>query len=409
VTKQNAPRDGAFSLKIVLALLFVGVFSFSAFMTLSAFAPELRNGDDGRGHALSRSAIGFAGAVQLLEGLGDGVSVSRAPRVHESAPLVIFTPERVATATDIRQRAAHAALIVMPKWAGADAPNHPGWMLSAGLYPTPLLDTLLAKIAPETKLAQGAGKAAPTLTIIAQDEAHATRTIAAGRIASLQTIEGKGLTPVAVTAQGKIVLARAAVKGAPIYILADPDFLNTHGIADLATARAGVAMLDALRPAGGPITFDVSLNGYGRDRSILRTAFTPPFLAATLALAAAALLLGWRAVTQARPVLSAARTIALGKTALTENSAALLRLTHREHKLGPGYAQLTGAQIGPFFGLGEAAPGAETLDRLGASRGAASPYSQLAAEAAAAQNPSRLLEAARRLHDWKETTLRAPH
>src|SRR3546814_1463316 len=43
------------------------------------------------------------------------------------------------------------------------------------------------------------------------------------------------------------------------------------------------------------IGFDVTLNGLGGSRSPLTLAFDPPFLAMTLALAAVALLLGWRA------------------------------------------------------------------------------------------------------------------
>ena len=410
MTTMTAPRTGAFSFKIVLALLFVGIFSFSAFMVLSAFAPELRSGDDGRGHALSRSAIGFAGIVRLMEDSGAPVEVSRSPRVHDSAPLVIFTPERSITAKDINERATHVALIVMPKWNGGETPTHRGWVQVAGPIPPQILDTLFAKIAPQMKVSQSEGPVATSLTLTGQDTNHATHNMAAGWITSLQTIDGKGLTPVVITNKGKIVLARAPdAKGARIYILSDPDFLNTQGIADLTTARAGVAMINTLRPARGAIAFDVSLNGYARDRSILRMAFTPPFLAATLSFAAAAGLLAWRAVTQAKPLAPAMRTIALGKTALTENSAALLRLTRREHKLGPGYAQLTGAQVAPFFGAGEAAPSPDALDRLGARSGAATPYSQLAAEAAAAQSPSQLLDAARRLHAWKETNLRATH
>jgi len=114
-------------------------------------------------------------------------------------------------------------------------------------------------------------------------------------------------------------------------------------------------------------------------------------------------------VTQARPRTHEVRPIALGTRALIDNSAALLRMTKREHKLGWGYAQLIGTQVA------EKVSGANTyvaqsvvsLDSLGAQRGAAAAYSDLAAAAAAAGDGQKLIEAARRLYDWKEITLSA--
>jgi hypothetical protein len=47
----------AFSPKVVLALILVSVFSFSALSVLFAYEPDLRKGSDGRAHALSKSAM----------------------------------------------------------------------------------------------------------------------------------------------------------------------------------------------------------------------------------------------------------------------------------------------------------------------------------------------------------------
>ena len=68
VPHDGAPSaGGAFSRAVVLALIVVGALSFAAFVVLSAYAPDLRSGSDGRGHALSRSAVGYAALVALLE------------------------------------------------------------------------------------------------------------------------------------------------------------------------------------------------------------------------------------------------------------------------------------------------------------------------------------------------------
>jgi hypothetical protein len=49
------------------------------FIWLATFAPELRGAEDDGAHALSRSSVGFAGLVRLLNETGTPVSVRRNP------------------------------------------------------------------------------------------------------------------------------------------------------------------------------------------------------------------------------------------------------------------------------------------------------------------------------------------
>src|SRR5262249_15774417 len=105
-----------------------------------------------------------------------------------------------------------------------------------------------------------------------------------GAVQDLQTVAADDLLPVLTTSDGKIVVGRLKTQGTlEIYGLAEPDLLNTQGLANLATARAAIALLEGLRGQGG-ITFDVTLHGFERSRSLLRLAFEPPLLAATLSL-----------------------------------------------------------------------------------------------------------------------------
>jgi hypothetical protein len=180
-------------------------------------------------------------------------------------------------------------------------------------------------------------------------------------------------------------------------------------LADIATARAGMAILDALHGPGDAITFDVTLNGFERSRSLLRLAFEPPLLAATLSLLVAAALLAWRAATRAGPAARQTRAIALGKRALADNSAALFRLAGREHTMARRYAALSGAIAAEHLGVwrGETDETTAQLDRIGATRGVKERFSTLAAEASAAKNASDAVAAARKLHTWNEEILRA--
>ncbi|MEJ0059316.1 MAG: DUF4350 domain-containing protein [Terricaulis sp.] len=404
----RAPKaGGVFSVKVVIALLLVGVFSFSSFFALSAFEPDLTSGDDGRAHALSRSAVGYAAAARLARARGAIVNVSRQPAGELDDPaLTVLAPEAPVTAEQLDALSHQRVLLVLPKWAVIPAPNHPGWVQRLAIAPDASVAMLLSEVAPKAGIARAEGQGRSNVRF---DGAIGPKgeTLQTGAVTSLQTLYGEGLTPVVVAEDGRMILAQLADR--PVYVLADPDFLNTQGIADIDNARVGMAVLDALRGDNETIVFDVSMNGFARTRSLLRLAFQPPFLAATLSLAAAAALLAWRAVARSGPQAPPRRAIALGKRALAENSAALIRLARREHKMGWGYAMMTGAGLLDLFGLGRS-EGEQTmavLDRVAAAQGVEQKFSELASEAAAAETGAQVLTAARKLHSWKEEMLRA--
>lgn len=390
---------------VMLAIILVGVFSFSAFFTLSAFAPELTSGRDGRAHALSQSAVGFAGVVRLERARGNNVSIGRQPMdPARLQALVVLTPENPISMDELRETAGSATLVVLPKWMVAPDPTHRGWVTRHTQYESEMLPALIGEIAPGLTFARAAGEGAIQLNY--RDKV--TRT--SGRIEGLQTVSGANLTPIVTDSAGRAVLARFDQTGfLPIYILADPDFLNTLGMGNRDTARAGLAMLDQVRVADEPVIFDVTMNGLGASRSALRLAFEPPFLGATLALAIGAALLGWRAAARFGPAAPARRAIALGKAALADNSAALIRLAGREQGMGAGYARLVAADLAELISGSrkEDAEAAALLDRLAALHGVTPNYTQLEAEAANAKTPNEMLEAARKLHAWKEEMTRA--
>lgn len=397
-------QAGAFSAVTMLALVLVGIFSFAAFLTLSAFEPELNNGRNGRAHALSQSAVGYAGLVKLMQARGDWVSIHRGARGPEPAALAILTPEAPLERNDLQGVPAMSRLIVLPKWFVGGHPTHRGWVMRAGAAPEPMVARLVSDLAPKLEVNRRTGRAQPDLVFYGKDR------LRAGPIDQLQTISGAGIEPVVTDENGAIVLGSIqAPDGAGLFILAEPDFFNTQGVANLDNARAALAIVDSLHAPDSELIFDVTINGLGRARNVLRLAFEPPFLAATLALAAAALLLAWRAAVRTGPGQRTERAIALGKAALADNSAALIRLTGREKRMGAGYAALTGAGVAELIGAARAEneDTARLLDTVGAAQGVKDRYSDLAADAAAAQTPQRMLDAAKKLHAWKEEMLRA--
>jgi hypothetical protein len=393
--------EGLFAARNGLLIALVGVFAFCALVVLGAYAPDLRAGDNGGAHALSRSAIGYAGIVRVLKLEGDLVLINRSPtRGAQGAGLMVVTPSPQASEDDITGLGfAGPVLIVLPKWFAPPDPRHPGWV-GRGL---PIETGMLPKSAlmADRGLARAKGVSRPVLRAVGAPLSLG-ETLAEGPVDRLQTLAPNGWRTVLVDQTGATVLARDPDR--PIFLLSDPDLLNTHGIANVDTLGSAIILLRALRSGDGPILFDVRLNGFGRERSVLRLLFEPPFLAVTLCLATAAGLAGFQAACRFGPIRRAPRAVALGKQALVDNSAALIRLARREPHMGGRYALL----VRDFAARAVGAPRELTgealvafLDRLGEQRGAEGPLSKLAAEADRASDRDRLTTAARRLFRWR--------
>ncbi|MBI1210365.1 MAG: hypothetical protein GC190_02795 [Alphaproteobacteria bacterium] len=397
---QRGNTGGAFSTRIIIALLIVGVFSFSSFITLSTFAPDIRRGDNGEAHALSRSAIGFAGAVELMRSLGTDVSVSRKPGGNEQADLVVLTPGAELTREQLNRLGGLTTLVVLSKWATYPVREHPGWVARASTMANSRVVEPISAFAPNVKISRAAKPSRINLRV-------GGTFYTAGEIDELQTLSGDGLDPIVTAPGGGIILARVA-KQTAVYVLADPDFLNTQGVANFNTARAGMAIVDLLRDDGA-VVFDVTLNGLETGRSLLRVALTPPLLGATLALLAAGALLAWRAAMLSGPRARQERAIALGKKALAENSAALIHIAGREYTMGGRYAALLAAAAAEKIGAArtESAETFAMLDRVGAMQGMSTSYSALAAQAANAHTAAEVVAASRQLNAWIEEMLRA--
>ncbi|MET0295242.1 MAG: hypothetical protein ABW042_09525, partial [Phenylobacterium sp.] len=299
----------AFSPAVILALVIVGVIAFSGFAVLSAYAPELRQVGGPGAHALSRSAVGYAGVRVLLDGQGVEERVSRSKTPYGEGqgdpPLLVLTPPAHARPQDLKPYLKFTpVLIVLPKWKAAADPVRPDFVRKAGLIGDPAAG-MLQEIAPGAKLSQRKGRSAPRLegTEFLFRSAVADRL---GEIDRLQTLSAPGLKPAVVDEQGAAVLACTSDE-AEICVLADPDLLNTQGMKSPATASSGLDILNRLRAPGGAVVFDVSLNGIQSERNLLKLLFTPPLLGFTLCAAAAAALMGWHALARFGPTARARR------------------------------------------------------------------------------------------------------
>jgi hypothetical protein len=389
--------DGPFKRGAMLLVVAIGVAAFIAMLVLGAYAPDLRSGHNGGSHALSNAATGFSGLVRLAEKTGRNPLIVRSDGELKSEDLVVITPEHGSTdLSDILAlRGSRTTLLVLPKWETQPDGKKPGWVRVPGLLPATDPSRTLAPSLP-VGIARTKTRREPLKSL--HPGAPAEMQFFAPRL--MQTISNPQLRPLVTDGSGRILLAQ--VNDRPLYLLADPDLINNHGMADERQARAALAMLDFLNSTEATsIRFDVTTNGLGRSQSPLKLAFDPPFLGVTLTIFAAMLLAAIQALTRFGSPRRSERAIKFGKAALVDNSAALIRKAGREGGLGPRYVDVIRQRAAALFRIPPAVS-PEVLDARLESLNQRHSFAALAASADRARNRSELLTAAVSLHHWVE-------
>ncbi|KEQ51634.1 DUF4350 domain-containing protein [Sphingobium chlorophenolicum] len=389
-----------FRARTVALLLAIGIAGFIAMLVLGAYAPDLRSGRNGGAHALSNAVTGYSGLVKLAEATGRHPRILRDPRQFDTEDLLVVTPETGAVdiSAALQERITRPTLFILPKWRTVPDADHGGWARYRGLLP---LFEPIGVLAPEYRFTMRQYRSGGGLLTSHMDFGRFWAPRPIQTITGLQRDAGKDrrLTPLLTDKSGGIVLAR--IGEGPLYVLADPDLLNNRGMKQLDQASAALTLLDWMNSTGaGGIAFDVSMNGFGHSRSPLKLLFEPPFLAMTLAIAAALLLTGLHALGRFGPVRPRERAIAFGKAALVDNSALLIRKAGREARLGGRYAAAVRDRAARAFGAPARFRDGALDDYLDALKGRRR-FTDLAQAADAATNRHGLLEAAQALHDWQ--------
>jgi hypothetical protein len=393
---SRARAEGIFRPATIVLIVAIGIVAFAGMLILGAYAPDMRSGRNGGAHALSNAATGFSGIVQLASATGRNPLILRSADLLDTEDLVVLTPE--SGATDMFQalarRATRPTLVVLPKWNTVPDPSRTGWVRMRGLRPVWDPEQVLAP-SRRLRVQRHRSDGAPLKTL----PGHAPPEMRFTAPGPLQTVSGPGVKPIVTDQAGRAVLAQLGSQ--PLFLLADPDLLSNRGMADRRQAGAALAMLDFLNSTGaGSVTFDVTLNGFGQSRSPLRLMFDPPFLAATLAIAAALLLAGLQAVSRFGAPRRPERAIAFGKAALIDNAAALVRQARREAGLGGRYAEMIRDKAVSVFGVPARLRDNQITEYLDNLDGRTS-FSTLASAADRARSREELLEAAQALHRWQ--------
>lgn len=430
MTGQGTP---AFNPRVVLGLLLFGAIAFAATLYFIGAGETSRGPNDGGSHAAAKGLTGYAAIAEILEAEGHEVSLSRSPGALDGEALLILTPPAFADGEEIAElignrRYAGPTLLILPKWYAMEIPDvvpvekEEGWVFLGGAGMPSWVEAFEGQFA--TKLALG-----PLDPAQGPHWQSGARRGALPDPTQVQTIADATMIPLVTASNGNIlvgyyddggyypVLDEAA--GLPpadeedldtsrwnFMVVAEPDLFDNYGMADRERAALAHEIIDlAMEGEDLPIVFDLTLNGLGRTQNLLTLAFAPPFLAATLCLALAMIVVAWRAFHRFGPPLAEARAIAFGKRRLVANGAAFILRTRRLHLLTGPYIETMRQRLAAALRLRGSDD--ETLDRAISTRLPDAPgFAESAAALREAARPNEILRAASALKSLERKLIR---
>ena len=396
--------------KMIISLVLIGIFSFTALVTLSGYAGDLRQQNNGQAHALSRSAIGFGGLTSLLSDMDYDLRMARSDevKIEDENALRVFTLSRPYQADGLDDlNLSTPTLIVMPKWRTTPIKGTAGWVQKGwGDVHTFEVDNHerdLKELTGEvsfTRIETDDKSISYNLTSAVSHNAVAPRF----EIESLQWLKGEKLEAVYSVEEGPFLVK---VKDTTTYILSDPDFLNTMGIGTKSRARFAVDLIEAIIADAGAdpnrIDFDLTFHGFGGRTNVIKVLTQPPFLAATLCLLAAGGLIAWQAFSRFGDPLQVKRNYALGKFSLADNAARFIRIAGREPNMAKDYAALVRKQVIAELNLDGRRPQdiASILQHREKSLNLANGFIDLKNRASVTTDNAALMQLAQDLTHWK--------
>lgn len=408
--KKNSAVRAVFNPRTVILLVILGVFSFGAYFTLSGFSGDLKSGNNGGGHALSKSAVGYGGLLHLLKQNDNTVDLSRSYVLRDDERFSVRIVSLTAGwfSNDLEEMVLDTpTLIILPKWRTRDHPKKRGWVQrlnkpSSDTVKLARLSTLLEPVVENISIERSEAES-EKISIFPSTHLGTDEKAYFYNFEQLQTIAGDDIDAV-INSNNGVILAQ--VPDTEIYILSDPDFLNTYGLAQPDRAEFGYSllqMIEAETEASGYI-FDLSLHGFVRSQNLIKLALTPPFLAATLCLLAMGLLTAWQAFTRFGDPSRSDRSIAIGKLSLILSAAGFIKLAGREYKMAEDYADLTRRIALDKLHIASSLPEKDKIKRLDTyskHAGADSDWTELDTEKTAPTNANELMKQARKLFKWR--------
>jgi hypothetical protein len=328
----SGATEATYSRRAIVAIVGVAVVSFVLAFVLAAFGESLGTPVTPQANTFSYSAIGHRALVEVLEAAGTTVRIRRDQEARDLGPdhpLLVLEPppprnDPVLTRIYYATSASTGApfVVALPKWTGASSELERRWLET--VTPVRLGDAHL----PVAQLLRELGLEAVQLLRPSSEDRFSCSAGWKTFQVRLSTPQFLGLTedfePV-VECDGNVLVARTdqVPSEGPLYLVADPDLLNNHGLHEAEHA----ALIDWLihdHLGATRVTIDEVVHGYGRDRGVLAELLRFPLVLAVLhglLILGLAIWIGARRIGKPVPTRP---PMAGGKITLVDNAAMLL-------------------------------------------------------------------------------------
>ena len=275
MSERLPEQTNPFSAQASGIMIGIGVFAFIAIFALLAWSPDLANKNRAGEHPYSSSALGFGGLVKLLEADGQSISVSRlASTVENTEDLLVLALPRYGLARapefDL-ESVSEPALYILPKWWGLPDQEKPNWQKDTHLLDRASVAGVADAFDSDLKIwrLRNPGRIQTPFGAQSPKFEH-----------QMQVLESDSLESVIETPGGTLL---AKVPARDIFILSDPDLLNTFGLARRDNARMALGLFDWLKYYEDQgVVLDATVHGFERSESLLRAIFDVPFLGASM-------------------------------------------------------------------------------------------------------------------------------
>jgi uncharacterized protein DUF4350 len=354
----------------------------------------------------SRSAIGHAGFADVLQRLGVSVIKSRdnsADKLGKDGVLVLAEPRPAALSEPAWLRTlldARAVLLVLPKWTGRASEKNPGWLATADEKPPSQAQWALNLVAGDGEVVRESQVPIWTTNLLG------------GRQPKLETpvqlMRSDALRPIVGAPAG--ILVGELKQKRTVWVLADPDVIANHGIAQADNAALALAIINRLRGRNGPVVFDETIHGFvAQPANPLALLFQFPFVVATFQVVAALALLLWATMARFGAPQSAPPALSAGRQGLLQNVAQLISFAGHGQVMVRRYVQETVRETAQQLHAPRGLTGqglAAWLTRVGEARGVSVDCATVIREVE--QLPDRrrgdlapLVRIARDIHRWR--------